>query len=60
MWFVVIVTDLFLVFDEISKFDSDFWDNYQVAHMVWSRTKTYQVGVPMFDHEKQRSVVITR
>ena len=60
MWFVAIVADLFLVFDEISKFDSDSCDNHQVAPIVRSRTKTDQEDVPMFNHEKSRSVVITR
>ena len=59
MWFVAIVTDLFLVFDEISNF-SDFCDNHRVAQTVRSRTKTDQVDVPLMDHEKERSVVNPR
>ena len=52
MWFVAIVTDLFLVFDEIS--------NIVVAHKLRSRTKTDQLDVPLMKHEKEKSVVNPR
>ena len=59
MWFAAIVTDLFLVFYEISDL-SDFCENHRVAHAVKSRTKTDQVDIPSCDHEKERSVVNPR
>ena len=44
VWFVAIVAVLFLVFDEISKFNSDFCDNHRVAQMVRSRTSNHKNG----------------